>query len=206
MEDRILQLVHAECSRRNLLKGALGAAALVAVPFGNLLTAEIDALAADFFTDDIAILNFALTLEHLEARAYRDAIASGKLTGRALAAAQFYGRQEAEHVMLLTQAIGQAGKTPVKEQATYTFPTFADEKTTVGFLRVLEDTGVGAYTGAARYIKDKGILTVAGGIVQVEARHAAVLRIFDGMAPVPGPLDKVLTPDETLTAVRPILG
>lgn len=206
MEDRILRIVHTEFSRRNLLKGALGATALAAVPFSSFLTTEIDALAADFLTDDIAILNFALTLEHLEDVAYRQAIASGKLTGRTLAAAQFYGRQESEHVALLTGAIQQAGKTPVAEQATYNFPAFADEKTTVGFLRVLEDTGVGAYTGAARYIKDTGILTVAGGIVQVEARHAAVLRIFDGMAPVPGPLDKVLTPDETLKAAGPFLG
>lgn len=205
MEDRILRIVHTEFSRRNLLRGALGTAALVAAPFGNFLTTGMHAIAADL-PDDIAILNFALTLEHLEDVAYRQAIASGKLTGRTLAAAQFYGRQEAEHVTLLTNAIRQAGKTPVAEQAKYNFPAFTDEKTTVGFLRVLEDTGVGAYTGAARFIKDKGILTVAGGIVQVEARHASALRIFDGMAPVPGPLDKVLTPDETLAAAKPILG
>lgn len=204
MEDRILNFVQTAMSRRALLKGSLGTAAGAAL-FSNFVFNGAQGLAANL-PDDLSILNFALTLEHLEDRAYRDAIASGKLSGPALAAAQAYGRQEAEHVALLTGAISQAGGTPVKEQAKYNFPAFSDQKTTVDFLRILEDTGVGAYTGAARFIKDKGILTVAGGIVQVEARHAAVLRILDGMAPVPGPLDKVLTPDQTLAAAGPILG
>ncbi len=205
MEDRILRIVHAEVSRRSLLKGTLGAAAVAAMPFSSIAFTQSEAIAADL-PDDFAILNFALTLEHLEDVAYRQAIASGKLTGKNLAAAQAYGKQESEHVALLTGALTQAGQKAVAEQAKYNFPAFTDEKTIVDFLRVLEDTGVGAYTGAARYIKDKGILTVAGGIVQVEARHAAVLRILDGMPPVPGALDKVLTPDQTLAAAGPILG
>lgn len=205
MEERFLRIVHAEFSRRTLLKGTLGAAVLAAMPISNLAFSQAEALAANL-PDDFAILNFALTLEHLEDVAYRQAIASGKLTGKNLAAAQAYGKQEAEHVALLTSALMQAGQTPVAEQAKYNFPAYTDEKTIVDFLRVLEDTGVGAYTGAARFIKDKGILAVAGGIVQVEARHAAVLRILDGLPPVPGALDKVLTPDQTLAAAGPILG
>jgi ferritin-like protein len=200
-----LPLSHVELTRRALLKTALGAVAFAAIPFGILDGTPIDALAADL-PDDIAILNFALTLEHLEARAYREAIASGKLTGKNLAYAQAYGAQEAEHVTLLTRAISQAGKTPVSEQATYNFPAFTDEKAVVGFLRLLEDTGVGAYNGAARYITDKGILAVAGGIVQVEARHAAILRRQAGLPPVPSAVEKILTPDQTLAAAGPILG
>ena len=194
-----------EFTRRVFLKATLGAAALAALPLAAIIGTPVDALAADL-PDDIAILNFALTLEHLEARAYRDAIASGKLSGKNLAYAQAYGKQEAEHVTLLTQAISQAGKTPVMEQATYNFPAFTDEKAIISFLRLLEDTGVGAYNGAARYIKDPAILAVAGGIVQVEARHAAILRRQDGLPPVPSAVEKILTPDQTLTAAGPILG
>jgi hypothetical protein len=204
MNDHLLRLVNAEFSRRSVLRGTIGAA-IALVPVSAALVAHADALAADL-PDDIAILNFALTLEHLEARAYRDALASGKLTGKNAAYAQAYGAQEAAHVTLLMQAITQAGKTPVNAQATYNFPAFTDEQAVVGFLRVLEETGVAAYNGAARYIKDVGTLAVAGGINQVEARHAAILRRQDGMPPVPSAVEKILTPDQTLAAAGPILG
>jgi hypothetical protein len=204
LHDHLLRLVNAEVSRRTLLKGAVGAA-IALTPVSAALVARTEALAADL-PDDIAILNFALTLEHLEARAYRDALASGKLSGKNAAYAQAYGAQEAAHVALLMQAITQAGQTPVSAQATYNFPAFTDEQAVVGFLRVLEETGVAAYNGAARFIKDKGILAVAGGINQVEARHAAILRRQDGMPPVPSSVEKILTPDQTLAAAKPILG
>ncbi len=205
MEDRILRIVHAELSRRSLLKGVIGAAAVAALPLSGIAFGEAQALAANL-PDDFAILNFALTLEHLEDVAYRQAIASGKLTGKNVGYVQQYGAQEAQHVALLTAALQQAGKTPVAEQAKYNFPAYTDEKTIIGFLRVLEETGVGAYSGAAQFIKDKGILSVAGGIQQVEARHTAILRRQDGMAPVPTAFEKALTPDQVLAAAGPILG
>lgn len=204
MDEKILWIVRTEISRRAVLRASVGAAALSANLLPGLWCAT-DTLAADL-PDDIAILNFALTLEHLESRAYRDALASGTLTGKNVGYAQAYGKQEADHVALLTQAIAQAGKTPVQEQKTYNFPAFTDEATTVGFLRVLEETGVAAYTGAARFIKNRGILATAGGIVQVEARHAAILRRQDGKAPVPSAIETVFTPDQTLAAAKPILG
>ena len=205
MEDRILRIVHAELSRRSLLKGVLGAAALAAAPLSGLAFSEAQALAANL-PDDFAILNFALTLEHLEDVAYRQAVASGKLTGKNQAYAQMFGDQEHQHVVLITGALQQAGKMPVAEQAHYNFPAYTDEHTVVDFLRVLEEVGVGAYTGAGQYITDKGILTVAGGIQQVEARHTAILRRQDGMAPVPSAFEKALTPDMVLAAAGPILG
>jgi hypothetical protein len=205
VEERILRIVQAELSRRSLLKGLLGAAALAAAPISGLAFSEAQALAANL-PDDFAILNFALTLEHLEDVAYRQAVASGKLTGKNQQYAQMFGAQEHQHVVLITGALQQAGKTPVAEQAHYTFPAYSDEHTIVDFLRVLEEVGVGAYTGAGQYITDKGILTVAGGIQQVEARHTAILRRQDGMAPVPAAFEKALTPDMVLAAAGPILG
>ena len=47
--------------------------------------------------------------------------------------------------------------------------------------QLLEDTGVSAYNGAGKYLKDATNLLVAGKIVSVEARHAAAIRdIRDG--------------------------
>jgi len=205
VEDRILRIVHAELSRRSLLRGVLGAAALAAAPLSGIALFEAQTLAANL-PDDFAILNFALTLEHLEDVAYRQAIASGKLTGKNQQYVQMFGDQEHQHVVLLTGALQQAGKTPVAEQAHYNFPAYTDEHTIIDFLRTLEEVGVGAYTGAGQFIKDKGILTVAGGIQQVEARHTAILRRQDGMAPVPNAFEKALTPDMVLAAAGPILG
>jgi hypothetical protein len=205
VEERILSIVHAEVSRRTLLRATLGAAALAAMPLSNLAFSQSQALAANL-PDDFAILNFALTLEHLEDVAYRQAVASGKLTGQNMIYAQQFGAQEHQHVVLITGALQQAGKTPVAEQAHYIFPAFTDEHAIVDFLRVLEETGVGAYSGAAQFIKDKGILTVAGGIQQVEARHTAILRRQDGMAPVPYAFEKALAPDMVLAAAGLILG
>ncbi len=205
VEERILRIVHAELSRRSLLKGVIGAAAVAAMPLSSIAFGETQALAANL-PDDFAILNFALTLEHLEDVAYRQAIASGKLTGKNAQYVQQYGDQEHQHVVLITGALQQAGKTAVAEQAKYNFPAYTDEKAIISFLRVLEETGVGAYSGAAQFIKDKGILAVAGGIQQVEARHTAILRRQDGMAPVPNAFEKALTPDMVLAAAGPILG
>jgi len=205
VEDRILRIVHAELSRRSLLRGVLGAAALAAAPLSGIALFEAQTLAANL-PDDFAILNFALTLEHLEDVAYRQAIASGKVTGKNQQYVQMFGDQEHQHVVLLTGALQQAGKAPVAEQAHYNFPAYTDEHTIIDFLRTLEEVGVGAYTGAGQFIKDKGILTVAGGIQQVEARHTAILRRQDGMAPVPNAFEKALTPDMVLAAAGPILG
>jgi hypothetical protein len=205
MEDRILAIVHTGLSRRAILKGALGAAALAAAPLGGVAFDAARAF-AQTMPNDAAILNLALTLENLEARAYRDAIASGKLTGQNLSWAQTFGQQEAEHVTLLTQAAQQMGATPAQPQASYNFPAFTDEATTLAFLRTLEETGVGAYTGAAPLVQDKNLLAVAGGILNVEARHTAILRRQTGAVPAPGPTDLVLTPDQVLARANPILG
>ncbi len=203
MEERILQLVRAGMSRRTLLKGSLGAAGGVAV-FGSVAFHE--ARVAAQFMDDIDILNYALTLEHLENRAYRDAIASGQLSGQVLAAAQQYGAQEAEHVRLLTAAVSGAGRMPVAEARTYRFPAFSTPAATVSFLRTLEEVGVGAYNGAGRFIQSTAILATAGGIVQVEARHAAILRIFDNKFPVPSAGEAPLTRDQVLAQATPLIG
>ena len=124
----------------------------------------------------------------------------------AVPAASSGTEREADDAAPAMMAGDKATVTPVAEQAHYNFTAYTDEHTIVDFLRVLEEVGVGAYTGAGQFIKGKGILTVAGGIQQVEARHTAILRRQNGMAPVPNAFEKVLTPDMVLAAAKPILG
>ena len=69
----------------------------------------------------------------------------------------------------------------------------------------LENTGVSAYDGAGASITDPGLLTAAGGIVAVEARHASYLNLLNGEDPFPGAFETPLTPDEILAIAGPFI-
>lgn len=160
---------------------------------------------------DLDVLNFALTLEHLENRFYRDVNGSGRLQGKAAQALLVIGMHEQAHVDALTATILQMGGTPVQEQRSYNFGALGDMGTQAGILAiagVLEPTGVKAYDGAAREITDRMLLAVAGQIVQVEARHVAIIRaLLDPNAnPVSRAFEEEATRQQILAAIRPVLG
>jgi rubrerythrin len=167
-------------------------------------------MADRFFADDLEVLNYALTLEHLEAEFYDMANASGVLTGDAAAYLQIIGDHERAHVDALTAAISEAGGTPVMARASYNFDALGDMSTQEGILaiaNVLEPTGVAAYNGAASEIMDTSILSTAGAIVQVEANHAAIIRVLIDPEAIPAPaFESVTPPQEILDAVGPLLG
>ena len=54
-------------------------------------------------------------------------------------------------------------------------------------------------------ISSKEVLTAAGSIVQVEARHAAAIAIQNGNEPAPDAFDPSMTQAEVLKAVQPFL-
>ena len=151
---------------------------------------------------DVAILNFALTLEYLEADFYKQTSKLG-LKGEYKALAKEFGDHEAQHVDALTATVKKLGGKPAK------MPAFAfGMKSQADFEKLaitLEDTGVSAYNGAAPMIKSKDVLGAAGGIVQVEARHAAALRFLGGMDPTKGPFDQPLAKGKVLSAVKPLI-
>jgi ferritin-like protein len=70
---------------------------------------------------------------------------------------------------------------------------------------VFEDTGVSAYNGAAPSIQSKEVLGAAGSIVQVEARHAAAIRLLNGASPSPAAFDPTLSEGQVLKAVKPFI-
>jgi hypothetical protein len=79
---------------------------------------------------------------------------------------------------------------------------------TAGFLKLaqtFEDTGVSAYNGAAPSIKAKDVLAAAGSIVQVEARHAAAIRLQNKQEPSPEAFDAPLDEAKVLKAVEPFI-
>jgi hypothetical protein len=158
---------------------------------------------------DLDILNYALTLEHLEAEMYRQAIASGKLSGKGLEYAQMFGAEEAAHVDALTATIRSMGGTPVAKRRSYNLPNFAgqDQNTILGFLSTIEDTGVGAYLGQVGAIESGAVLGAAAGIYAVEALHTAAMRTLLGRDANPnGAFEKPLTMQQVLAAAGPLLG
>ena len=189
-------------SRRNFFK-----ASAVAVVASTLATSPLMSGVglAQGGNQTLDILNYALTLEHLESRAYRDVIASGLLSGMALDFFRTFGEHEAAHVTALTQTIQQLGGTPVAEQANYNWPTFANQSEVLTFFHTVEELGAAAYLGQApRLIDNDGLLTAAVSIHNVEAQHAAVLADLIGADPSPD-FGMPKTMEEVLVVVTPLL-
>ena len=154
---------------------------------------------------DVEILNFALTLEFLEAAYYEQALAKTTLSSDVKSLATEIQQNEAEHVEALTATIKQLGGKPVAAPGVDFGKAFANEKSFLKLAQTFEDTGVSAYNGAAPEIKSTEVLAAAGGIVQVEARHAAAIRLLRGENPAPTAFDETLTVDEVLAAVKPFV-
>jgi rubrerythrin len=201
-EERVTKV-----SRRTLLGtgtklAAGGAAAMIALSspaFARLVAAQA-------FTDDIDILNYALTLEHLEYAFYRDGLAgfSADLFPEGVYDNLMDIRDhEDAHVDVLVDTISGLGGTPV-EEAMYDF----GYQNVAGFLAVaaaLENTGVSAYDGAAAAIENVDLLNAAGSIVAIEARHASYLNLVNGQDPFPAAFETPLNRDEILAIAGPFI-
>jgi hypothetical protein len=179
-------------TRRTAMKqftGVAGKLALAAVP---LALGGLFKRAYGQSTDGVlGILNYALTLEYLEAKFYsmgNAAISAGSLTvptDAAKAALQKIGADETAHVNFLKAAVTGAGGTPVNEPA-FDFTAggafsdvFSNYALFLAVAQTFEDTGVRAYKGQAAeppLMANNDVLTAALNIHSVEARHASHIR------------------------------
>jgi rubrerythrin len=166
---------------------------------------------------DLEIVNYALTLEYLEADFYAQVIDSGLVKDKKVAdLAKAIGEHEQEHVDALTATAKKLGGDPAPK------PTTKFEDVLSGGLKkvlntaaTVENLGAAAYLGAAGQIKDKDILAAALAIHSVEARHASALnelvgRSFGGDGKLEGSIPngafaKGLSMDEVLEQVKPFI-
>lgn len=196
-------------SRRDLFRraaGTLGAAAtaptvLAAVStqvFGQGLPGQV-----------VEVLNFALTLEYLEAEFYQTALRSrGLIPGRFRAVFQQIGKHEVAHVKTLLGALGGSavGKPQFDFTARGQFPdVFQNFNTFTMVSRTFEDLGVAAYKGQAGNLQGTPVLTTALQIHSVEARHAAEVRRVRGELGFDSAFDAPKSKSEVLAAAGPFI-
>ena len=153
---------------------------------------------------DAGILNFALSLEYLEADFYKQAVASGNLDGRALELAKRFGEQENSHVTTLEGTVRNLGGKPApRPKASFTLD---NRQTILATMDQLEAIGAGAYLGQADRIQSREVLAAALSIHSVEARHAAVVSMMLGRPISPdGPFARPLTSVDVLSQIRPFV-
>jgi len=161
------------------------------------------AIEEEFGKGDVGILNFALTLEYLESSFYREAKRRAGASGELKSLSDLVGKDEDEHVKALKATIVELGGKPVAEPK-FDF-LYGNTKEFLELAQTFEDTGVSAYNGAAPMIKSKEVLGAAGSIVQIEARHAAAIRLQNEAQPSPQAFDPTLTKPEVLKAVEPFI-
>lgn len=170
---------------------------------------------------DMEILNYALTLEHLENNFYKIGVAN--FTSADFCAAgtspDFYHNlkeialDEQTHVKFLSTALGSKCIPAMiralgpnmntdsgligaaTAECRYAFP-ITDAKSFLAVANILEGVGVSAYLGAAKSIMNKDYLTAAASILTVESRHSAYLRENNKLSPFPAPFDIPLDFDE----------
>lgn len=156
---------------------------------------------------DAEILNFALTLEYLEASFYAIAVDKAPLNGRVKRLATVIRDHELTHVQALKDTIDKLGGTPVARPKFRFLPdmVYASQETFLQTAMALEDTGVGAYNGAGPALTVMEVKAAAASIVAVEAMHAAWVRGVAGTAPAPDAFDTALTKDQVLAAAGPFI-
>lgn len=174
-------------SRRDALRGAgrwgMGLA-MASVPLA------LAAMAKSAFAQTgppqavVDVLNFALTLEELEAEFYVTGMNAGGLIPAA--DRQIFGTirdHEVAHVQFLRNALGSAAvaKPTFDFTAGGAFAPFTDYEQFKALAQAFEDTGVRAYKGQAPVLlQSRPILRAALTIHSVEARHASEVRRLRG--------------------------
>lgn len=147
---------------------------------------------------DREILNFALTLEYLQAAFYTEAERIGALKGVAEKAAAQIGSVERAHVAALRGVLGaSAARRPAFDFRGITSDSDAFLRTAVAF----EDLGTAAYKGVLPEIDSDAYRAAAVGIHTVEARHAAWIRYIAGETPASKALDEPVSRREAARLV-----
>jgi hypothetical protein len=198
-----------DTGRRSLFaRGVAPAIAMASAPL-LIAAASSEAFGASLPQKVVDVLNYALTLEYIEAAFYKEGnTSSGLIPSEYRTLFRTIGLHEVAHVLLLKSALGSAAvKAPAVDftaggkyaDVFSNFATFATLSAT------FEDLGVAAYKGQAGALLGTPVLTTALQIHSVEARHAAAVRPLIGKSTSDGAFDKPKTMKQVLAAATPFL-
>jgi rubrerythrin len=215
-------------SRKRFLKmlggaGAASAATVLIAACGNDsktsgASASDVTKTTDDHTSDLKIVNYALTLEYLEATFYKEVLDSGVIKDKKIGdLAKSIHEHEQQHVQALTATAKSLGGKPAAKPKTAFQDVIAKGPTYIlQTAATVENLGAAAYLGQAGNIKSKDILAAALAIHSVEARHAAALNELVGRgfgdgkgglegALPDGPFAKPMDMAAVLKAVKPFI-
>jgi hypothetical protein len=171
-----------DLSRRNFLRfsGVAGATALIA---GGTLSScrkdkDMNADGVNLGSGDFGVLNYAYALEQLEAAFYTQVVASGGFATAFSPLEQEYMRDLRDHEVAHREFLKAALTSNAIQNLEVDFSSidFNSRTSVLNASRTFEDLGVAAYNGAGKLLVSTDLLTIAGKIVSVEARHAALIR------------------------------
>jgi len=163
----------------------------------------------------LLVFQFADVLEQLESQFYSQALQkfqAADFTTAGFSSAQIPIEQftsiasdESTHSTVLQGEIISLGAKPITS-CKFDFSSVLKDVTTMSNVaRLVENTGVSAYLGAANLISDPRLLTAAASILTVEARHQSVLNILNSGTAIPQAFDVALTPSEVLAIAGPFI-
>jgi len=202
------QFLSRQVQRRSFLKYAGASVAAVTLVAAGCKKDSHDSGVA-FGSNDVAILNYAYALEQLEAAFYIKVVAQPymNMTENEKSLLTDIRDHEIAHRELFKTAIGKDAIPGL--DVNFSSINFTSRDSVLATAKAFEDLGVSAYNGAGQYLNSVDYLLLAGKIVSVEARHAALIRdlisngsfadntVVDAMG-----LDKSRSPREVLSIAK----
>ena len=165
---------------------------------------------------DVAVLNYLLRVEYVQAELYREGLLDFTTAARIRQFDPYGGQatlvelrslydQDLSHQEILKQLITRLGGTPLP-RCTVTFARFLTAQDMMQTIFAIENIGVSAYLGAVPMLRLPQVQTAVAAIAAVEARHSAYIGILNGQSPSPAPADTPRSREEVLGALDPYIG
>lgn len=216
--ERATEVMQSSASRRNFIKTA-GLTTALGVGFFAISCKDDEPSVTNDGTvnlgaNDVGILNYAYALEQLEAAFYIQVLNTpyAGMSAAETVVLTDIRDHEVIHRDFFKTALGNNAIPGL--EVNFSTIDFTSRDKVLGAAKLFEDTGVAAYNGAGKLLKDVNNLLLAGKIVSVEGRHAAA--IADLMRPMTAffagddiidsnGLDATKMPSEILAAVQPFI-
>ena len=216
--ERTAEVMQSSASRRNFIRTA-GLTTAVGVALFTVGCKDDEPIVSNDGTvnlgaNDTGILNYAYALEQLEAAFYTQVLTTPYAGMSAAETAVLTDIRDHEiiHRDFFKTALGANAISGL--EVNFSTIDFTSRDKVLGAAKLFEDTGVAAYNGAGKLLKDVNNLLLAGKIVSVEGRHAAAIADLmkpntaffagDDIIDANG-LDAAKMPSEILTAVQPFV-